>query len=209
MEMSIHALAAEAALLRMELVVGLRDVPDVIKWADSKIAALPDCDEEIAELSMCWNDRPAALVILGRISSGADQFNALRTLCAKMHLIVLKDRDCFYWVVDSLLQFYLDFRRELPEDLFFIIAIDDGYELAFTGASEGCSMDSVIDSFLDYTKRFLPLLDSTWTCDESIVKAIAGARPISWNRRRAKIAPEKPRFWADVLTTLKCLCPYK
>ena len=126
--------AQQAETRRIELIAGLISVRDVIAWADQIIASHPEYDDDIANLSLAGNKTPQDIESdLHRLAAGAEPFEAIRVVMGRMHDVLLADASRARDFTRVLEHLWVQNDFEVPEDMQFIVGIDDEFSLAEQG----------------------------------------------------------------------------
>ena len=145
--------AQEAEDLRLLFIAGIASVEDIVAWADRTIMTLPEYDEDLVEISLGASvPRDEMNSKLCRASLGADTFEAIRNLAGRMHRILLSDRSRARGFARLLEFMWVDSGFRVPEDLAFMVGIDDTFYLAESGTWG--SLKEVIDGLISATAPF-------------------------------------------------------
>ena len=132
--------------------MGCDTVPDVIAWADSKIAAVDEPEYAFIELSLLEpDDVPGALSLLSSLSQGADRFAAIREVLGRVYELLCHDRSLARSFARRVYELVLEFERgpiSLPGDLSFLYGVDDAFDRD-AGGTDGDADD------LEYATRVL------------------------------------------------------
>jgi hypothetical protein len=145
--------AQEAEDLRLLFIAGIASVDEVVAWADRTILTLPEYDDDLAEISLGAKAPMAEMDSkLRRASWGADTFEAIRNLAGRMHRILLSDRSRARGFARLLEFMWVDSDFRVPEDLAFLVGIDDTFYLAESGTWG--SLKEVIDGLISATAPF-------------------------------------------------------
>ena len=149
----MHPLAQEAAEFESALKCGLATPDEVIDWAESKFAGTSEYDDTLADLSICnGNSAKAILPLLQRISTGADEFAALRNTLGRMHASLQSDPTKGQYFAKFLYSQATIHDYDLPSDLHFMVGAEDDYYLAAQGYLDG--VDSATERLLDHLQPF-------------------------------------------------------
>lgn len=128
------SLVQQAEVRRQELSLGLISVSEVVQWADAMLAEMVEYDDDLVNVSLAGDFCPQDVVgLLRRLTVGADEFEAMRSVLGTLHGFLLKDDSQARAFTNALEGFWIDHGFELPEDLRFIAGLDDDFGLAEDG----------------------------------------------------------------------------
>ena len=124
---------------------------DIIKWADEML--LREGDYDFVELSMSGNlpykDFESLLLKIARRSN---HFQSLRIVLGRMAFLIEQGQNLHRDFAAGLDRFVVENGYQLPDDLTFLIGIDDDYSLADKGIIG--SVDDLNAVFYANLKRF-------------------------------------------------------
>jgi len=124
----------KAAELRLCLRAGLIEPSEIIKWADQIIADSNEYDDDIANISLINpNSRKEIISLLGHIVDEADEWEALRGTMGIMHETLLVDQSRAKSFASFLESIWVENNYTVPDDMVFIVGIDDEFYLASEG----------------------------------------------------------------------------
>ena len=145
--------AQEAEVKRLELIVGLTTVDEIVAWADGILRADHPYDDDVANLSLGRRASETELISwLDNIARGADKMQALRCMLGNMHRVLSVDRTNAGKFVKELFFLYTKNIRELPKEMSFMTWYWDQFDLAQDGILS--APDAVIDDLLQELSRY-------------------------------------------------------
>lgn len=146
--------ADEAIEMRLGFQAGVIDSAEIIAWADSRILEY-DYDDDLASVSLASKVPASEMVsLLSRVSHAGDEWPAMRRVLARMYDAIVEDRSLAHGLTTFLERFWVRHNYEVPEDMSFIIAVEDEFLLAMDGVygDVESSTDSLIDELAKYKK---------------------------------------------------------
>ncbi len=127
-------LAQKARVKQMEFVAGVISVANAVDWADAMLAESDDYDDDLANVSLAAKAYPQDVVgLLRPLAEGADDFEAMRCVMGSMHRILLCDDTRARGFTQVLERFSIDHYYRVPEDMSFIVGVDDELDMAEQG----------------------------------------------------------------------------
>lgn len=121
-----------ASNFRMALEVGAVTKDEVISWADHEIEDCDDYIDDLANISM-EKDGANILTYLRNLIDDTDEFEALRYTMGRMHDDLRNDFTSVRRYTRFLEIQAINHIDDLPDDMQFLMGIDDEYELAEKG----------------------------------------------------------------------------
>ena len=148
-------LAQRAEIKRQEFLLGLVAVDDVIRWADSELEESGEYVDGLANVSLFGSACSQDLVaLLQQLASGADQFEAMRSVLGSVYRFLLKDDSQARRLAGGLEHFWIDSPCELPGDMQFIIGLEEDFGLAEDGIRG--TREEAVSGLLRNLARFDP-----------------------------------------------------
>jgi len=144
--------------LYLGLESGFYSTQDAIDWADFYIATY-GFDDDVANISLATHQTPKEVMgLLRKLAKDECRVRAMRSVLGRMSIELEKSEDVSPKIVQYCEQFSIAQDYELPEDMQFMVALDDDFYLA----SEGIlgTMEEAMDrlkqdlaKFRKYTKH--------------------------------------------------------
>ncbi len=146
-----NELKQEVEFLRVCLITGCYKSEDVIEWADKRILNDETPKDELIDLSLTKKPQ-YILSMLAKLAEGSDTFEAIRGMLSVMYNLLKEQHDLVSIFIKGLDQLVVECGYELPDDLSFLIGLDDEYNLAMQGIYG--SKEECIDNLLSQLKEF-------------------------------------------------------
>jgi hypothetical protein len=145
-------LSAIANELKLALEAGVIDLQEIVRWADGLLMS-EEYDDRIAEISMSRNKTNKDLeALLGEISAPDDDFAGFRGMLGRMHDALEAQPARLHDFTRFLERLWIRHDYTLPDDLGFIIGLEDDYLLAVEG--QYGSVSAILTQLLDDLARF-------------------------------------------------------
>ena len=147
-----------AAFYRLAMQAGLATPEEVIAWADGILASSADYDDDLANIALAANASYKELyLLLGQLASGADHWEALRDVLSRMYRALVENPSRI-GEFTHFLYVWIEHDDAVPDDLKFIISIDDEFGLArdgINGTVEGVTW-SLFEDLKIFKERSTP-----------------------------------------------------
>lgn len=125
--------SATAGEFRISLEAGVIDRDEIIRWADGIIASEP-YDHDIANICMAGNATDKELEsLLAIVSGGEEPWDGVRRMLGRMHDALLRDPGRLHEFTRFLERICIRNHYDLPEDLRFMMGLEDDFLLAEEG----------------------------------------------------------------------------
>ena len=144
---------AQAALERkLGLQAGVDEMDEIVAWADRTLLQ-HEYDEELAAVSLGASLGPKEMLsLLGRLTDGGDEWDAMRRVMGKMYCILMREPSCARSFARFLESFWLEHSCRVPHDMTFFWGIGDQFELAEQGVYG--SVDEARKRLLEHLSTF-------------------------------------------------------
>lgn len=142
------------AHLQIGLRLGTERVPDVIAWADRRIASTEEPSIELLELAMMTKASPMDVDgKVGELAGSYDPFAVLPAVLADAHSQLSQDAAFGRILARGLSSLYVDSGYDVPERFLEIADFDDEYALAVRGTHG--TEEEIYQRLLAFTGRFV------------------------------------------------------
>jgi len=166
MDKGARPYSEDALELKLSLEVGVIGVDEVITWADTLLGEVAEYDDDLANICLAKDASVKALISLLRIVIGeCKEWNAMRRTMARMHEALVDDPNRARGFVRFLEQFWIRHDYDVPEDMDFIVGIEDEFQLAEQG-TYGTVVEakaSLLESLSHFRKYIRPGLSQAQT----------------------------------------------
>jgi hypothetical protein len=137
---------------KLALEAGVIDRKEIVRWADDLLMS-EEYDDRIAEISMSRDKTNKDLeAMLGELEAPDDDFTGIRGMLGRMHNALEADPTRLHEFTQFLERLWIRYDYTLPDDLGFIVGLEDAYLLANEG--QFGSVSSVYTHLLDDLNRF-------------------------------------------------------
>lgn len=141
-----------ASEFKFALEAGVIDRQEIVRWADDRLMS-EEYDDRIAEISMSKNKTNKDIeALLGELAALDDDFAGFRGMLGRMHSALEADPTRLHEFTRLLERLWIRHDYTLPEDLGFIIGLEDDYLLAAEG--QYGSISAIYTQLLDDLGRF-------------------------------------------------------
>lgn len=145
-------LSIAAGDFRLSLEAGVVNREEIVRWADGLLQE-GDYDDDLAEISMSSNKTDKDLEgLLANIASEDPQWDGFRRMLGRMHDALVREPDRLPAFTRFLERLWIRYDYTLPEDLSFIVGLEDGYLLAEDG--QYGSVDAIRNQLIEDLARF-------------------------------------------------------
>ena len=143
--------ARHAAYLRLALQLGVKSVPDVVQWADSRIKSAEQPDEPLLDLSLMSDSHPLDVIgEPGKVSGPVTPLDVFGAVLADAHAALLDDPSFGRPLAKNLYHFYVE--KDYPGGFDECCALDDDYALSDQGIG---TEEDAYRRVLEYTRRYV------------------------------------------------------
>jgi len=144
--------SAIASEFKLALEAGVIDRQEVIRWADGLLMT-EEYDDRLAEISLSRDKTNKDIeALLGELAAPDDDFTGFRGMLGRMHDALDADPTRLHEFTRFLERLWIRHHYTLPDDLGFIIGLEDDYLLAEEG--QYGSVSSIYTQLLDDLSRF-------------------------------------------------------
>lgn len=144
--------SAIASEFKLALEAGVIDRQEIVRWADGLLIS-EKYDDRLAEISLSGSKTNKDIeALLGELAAPDDDFTGLRRMLGRMHAALEADPTRLHEFTRFLEQLWIRHDYTLPDDLGFIIGIEDDYLLAEEG--QFGSIDETLSRLLDDLAQF-------------------------------------------------------
>lgn len=144
--------SAIASEFKLALEAGVIDRQEIVRWADDLLIT-EEYDDRIAEISLSASKTNKDIeALLGEIAAPDDNFDGFRSMLGRMHAALETDPTRLHEFTRFLERFWIRHDYTLPDDLGFIIGLEDDYLLAVDG--QHGSILEILTQLLDDLARF-------------------------------------------------------
>jgi len=141
-----------ASEFKLALEAGVADREEIVRWADG-ILMCEEYDDRVAEISLSAGKTNKDIeALLREIATPDDDFSGFRKMLGRMHDALEADQTRLHEFTRFLERLWIRHDYTLPDDLGFIIGIEDDYLLAEEG--QYGSVDEVRNRLLGDLARF-------------------------------------------------------
>jgi hypothetical protein len=126
-----HAEVATEFMLSLE--AGVMEGVEVIRWADARMAT-EAYDDDVAEICVAVYRTDKELAsLLRRIAGEETQWAGVRAMLGRMHEALVRDPNRLHDFTQFLERLWIRNDYEVPEDIHFVVGLEDDYLLAAEG----------------------------------------------------------------------------
>lgn len=144
--------SAIASEFKLALEAGVIDRQEIVRWAD-ELLITEEYDDRIAEISLSTSKTNKDIeALLGEIAEPDDDFAGFRSMLGRMHAALEADPTRLHEFTRFLERLWIRHDYTLPNDLGFIIGLEDDYLLAEEG--QYGSISAILTQLLGDLARF-------------------------------------------------------
>jgi hypothetical protein len=144
--------SAIASEFKLALEAGVIDRAEIVRWADDLLMS-QEYDDRLAEISLSSDKTNKDIeALLGEIATPDDDFAGFRKMLGRMHEALEADPTRLHEFTRFLERLWIRHDYTLPDDLGFIIGLEDDYLLAEDG--QFGTVDAFRSQLLDDLARF-------------------------------------------------------
>lgn len=144
--------SAIASEFKLALEAGVIDRQEIVRWADD-LLMIEEYDDRLAEISLSLNKTNKDLeALLGELAAPDDDFAGFRGMLGRMHDALKADPTRLHEFTRFLERIWIRLDYTLPDDLGFVIGLEDDFLLAEEG--QHGSVSAVLTQLLDNLGRF-------------------------------------------------------
>ena len=149
MKTPLFAIASE---FKLALEGGVIDRQEIVQWADDLLMT-EEYDDRLAEISLSRDKTNKEIeAMLGELAAPDDDFAGFRGMLGRMHDALKADPTRLHEFTRFLERLWIRHDYTLPDDLGFIIGLEDDYLLAEEG--QYGSVSAILTQLLDDLSRF-------------------------------------------------------
>ena len=136
----------------LSLEAGVIDRAEIIRWADN-IMLTEEYDDNIAEICMSMNKTDKEIEeFLRRVAGSTSNWEGTRRMLGRMYGALTNEPDRIHEFTQFLDRLWIRNGHEVPEDLSFIIGLEEDYQLAEEG--QWASIDGFRSYLLENLSRY-------------------------------------------------------
>jgi len=122
-----------ASEFKLALEAGVIDREEIVRWADDLLMS-QEYDDRLAEISLSGDKTNKDIeALLGELATPDDDFTGFRRMLGRMHEALEADSTRLHQFTRFLERLWIRHDYTLPDDLGFIIGLEDDYLLAEDG----------------------------------------------------------------------------
>lgn len=141
-----------ASEFKLALEAGVIDRQEIVQWADDHLLT-EEYDDRLAEISLSRDKTNKEIeALLGELTAPNDDFAGFRGMLGMMHDALKADPTRLHEFTRFLERLWIRHDYTLPDDLGFIIGLEDDYLLAEEG--QYGSVSAILTQLLDDLSRF-------------------------------------------------------